>query len=269
MKNRSVSRLFREISKSFFLEHIPPGARVLDCGCGEGDVSIALAEHGCIVDALDRNPERILVLESRRGDLEVRTHLCDIQTAPFDNDTFDYVISRQFMPHFDNWPEILSKQIALCRIGGAVIFHHHSGDNFSLCESIAPTARHRAAVRRGYPRNGHASREELKRLCRRLGTELESLTPITFFLPSALLYRTGLDKAEREQYGEELEKRMQHPEVYDFVRWYERHIISRLPVALSCSFMAIVRRSSATSSIAISEGNLVTALIRRFGGRNR
>lgn len=194
MEYTPIIKLFRESSLQFFLAHIFPGASVLDCGCGEGDVSIPLAERGCQVDAIDRNPDRIAVLEARKGDLPIRTHLCDMLTAPFNVGSFDYATSRQFMPHFENWPEVLEIQISLCKIGGAVIFHHHSGENFALCEALAPTVTHRVAVRRGYPRNGHATREELSRVCKRSGAELESLTPISFFLPSALLYRTGLDK---------------------------------------------------------------------------
>jgi SAM-dependent methyltransferase len=160
----------------------------------------------------------------------------------FEPESFDFVISRQFMPHFPNWRDVLARQLSLCRKSGAVIFHHHSGDNFELCEMIAPNASRRAAVRRGYPRNGHATRDELEAICRHHGAVLESLTPISFFLPTALLYRTGLDKSERLEYQRELENRMEKDEVYEFIRWFESSIIARLPPALSCSFIAVVRR---------------------------
>ncbi|MGB8649705.1 MAG: class I SAM-dependent methyltransferase [Mycobacteriales bacterium] len=39
--------------------HLPPGARVLELGCGPGRNAIWLAEQGCQVDALDLSAEAL------------------------------------------------------------------------------------------------------------------------------------------------------------------------------------------------------------------
>jgi SAM-dependent methyltransferase len=264
-----ISRLFRELSLEFFLEHIPSGSRVLDCGCGDGAVSLPLAAKGCEVDALDIKPERLARLDAARGALPIRTHCADIMSARFEEETFDYVISRQFLTHFpDRWRQVLLWQLRLCKFGGAVILHLHSADNFAMAERIAPRAR-RAAVRRGYPHNGQASVADLERLCRRHACTLEKLVPVSFFAPRMVLYRTGLGKREREQYEGELQRRMQAPEVYEFVKWYESAITAKLPSALSGSYLAVIRRSAPKSGLSGIMRRLGSALRRPSGKRQK
>lgn len=255
-----VSQLFREISLKFFLNHVPAGAHVLDCGCGDGAVSIPLAEKGCQVDALDRDQSRLENVKQRAGNLPVQIHFADVLSAPFPQSTFDYVISRQFLPSFLNWRDVLRHQVSLCKVGGAVIMHHRSEDNAALCEQLARTTAAKAVVRRGYTKRYTASVSDLERFCIEQNCELEKLTPLSFFTPRAALWRISLNKEEREEYRIELEKRMSVPEVFEFMSWFESRIVAKAPASLSDGFLAVVRRSG------LSRGNLNAGLDHGFQG---
>lgn len=245
-----ISQLFREQSLKFFMDHIPAGTRVLDCGCGDGAVSIPLANKGCEVDALDRDQNRLDNLKAIAGSLPVRTHNADVCSAPFGLQTFDYVISRQFLPSFANWRDVLQYQVSLCKVGGAVIMHHRSEDNAALCEQLARTTAAKAVVRRGYTKRYTASVSDLERFCIEQNCELETLTPLSFFTPRAALWRISLNKEELEEYRSELEKRMSVPEVFEFMRWFESRIVAKAPASLSDGFLVVLRRSG------VSRGNV-------------
>jgi len=51
-----VGLLFRHVVQERLLTLLPPGARVIDLGCGTGEDALALAERGRFVQALDASP---------------------------------------------------------------------------------------------------------------------------------------------------------------------------------------------------------------------
>lgn len=237
-----TGKLFRQVSLEFFREHIPPGSRVLDCGAGDGAVAIPLAAHGCAVDAIDFQPERIANLDASKGDLAVRGIAGDFFTYPFEP-VYDYVIARQFVAHFpDRWRDVVKRMSSLCKPGGAVIFHIHASESAAHAAEIAASTKHRAAVERGYPKNGSASRAELEEFARANGLAVERVCPITFLHPKALFWRAGFDKDQRVAFGEELERRLSRPEIFEFARWLEAEIVGGMPLGFAASFLAILRK---------------------------
>ncbi len=65
-----------------------PGERILDLGCGDGALSVALIERGCEVLGVDSSPEMVAAAR-RRG---VRAEVMDGQSLRFD-ERFDAVFS--------------------------------------------------------------------------------------------------------------------------------------------------------------------------------
>lgn len=237
------SRIFREVSLQYFLAHVPPGSRVLDCGAGDGAVSIPLAQNGCIVDAIDVQAERIANLDAARAGLPITGHVGDLLTYPFAPASFDYVISRQFLSRFpDTLWQVLKRKVDLCKRGGAVIYHLHSAENDALSRQAAVSPQHRAAVERGYPHDAKIARADLERFCRDHALVLEAMTPISFLIPNAILFRAFLDKQALSAYADEYERRLGDAAVYSFVRWFESEIVSRMPLALASAHMAVLRR---------------------------
>ena len=75
--------------------HVESGMTVLDVACGTGNASIAAAELGARVTGLDSSPHLITIARERgvEANVDVEWLEGDAQSLPFDDDTFDRVIS--------------------------------------------------------------------------------------------------------------------------------------------------------------------------------
>ena len=88
----------------FFLPHLCPGMRVLDCGCGPGSITVGLAEHvapGEVI-GIDLDPTHIVLAQRRAADAgraNVRFARADIYTLPFPDATFDAVFCQSLLSH--------------------------------------------------------------------------------------------------------------------------------------------------------------------------
>jgi ubiquinone/menaquinone biosynthesis C-methylase UbiE len=87
-----------------------PGTRVLDLGAGIGRHAIALARLGLAVTALDAAPESLAAIHARAGDLDIDLHQGRMTSLPFDNGSFDHVLSWNVIYHGDE--TIVAKTIA-------------------------------------------------------------------------------------------------------------------------------------------------------------
>jgi ubiquinone/menaquinone biosynthesis C-methylase UbiE len=88
----------------FFLAHLRPGMRVLDCGCGPGSITVGLAEHvapGEVI-GIDLDPTHIALAQTRAADAglsNVRFERADIYTLPFPKAEFDAVFCHSILSH--------------------------------------------------------------------------------------------------------------------------------------------------------------------------
>ena len=69
---------------------IPSGSRVLDLGCGNGDLLALLADKGCTGTGVDMDPANMLSC-LRRGVDVIELDL-DTQLSQFGDDTYDFVV---------------------------------------------------------------------------------------------------------------------------------------------------------------------------------
>ena len=101
---------------------IGPGMRVLDVAAGTGNASIPAAEQGATVTASDLTPE---LLEAGRHRAEAKGLAlewveADAENLPFDNESFDVVMSSigaMFAPHHQ---EVADELVRVCRPGGKI-----------------------------------------------------------------------------------------------------------------------------------------------------
>jgi ubiquinone/menaquinone biosynthesis C-methylase UbiE len=107
---------------------VGPGMRVLDLGCGAGDVSMLAAEFvgpsGSVI-GIDRNPA-VVALASQRAQTALLGHVTfnDVPLEAFsDPDLFDCVIGRYVLVHQGDPVEFLRSAARLVRPGGILALH--------------------------------------------------------------------------------------------------------------------------------------------------
>jgi SAM-dependent methyltransferase len=101
---------------------IEPGMRVLDVASGTGNAAIPAAQRGATVTASDLTPE-LLEAGRQRAEaegLELEWTEADAEDLPFDDESFDVVMSSigaMFAPHHQ---EVADELVRVCRPGGTV-----------------------------------------------------------------------------------------------------------------------------------------------------
>ncbi len=107
------------------LTQIGPRARILDCGIGNGSLSIAL--HGILknqVDyhGIDTSADMIGQASSIMRHAGLRPHLkqADVLTLPYDDQSFDVVMAAHVLEHLSDPQRALKEMIRVLRPGGMV-----------------------------------------------------------------------------------------------------------------------------------------------------
>jgi ubiquinone/menaquinone biosynthesis C-methylase UbiE len=111
---------------------IPAGASVLDVACGSGAFALLAAREGAEVTGIDLADyliERARARAQEEG-LSIRFEQGDVEALPFEDDSFDYVVSligAMFAPR----PElVVSEMLRVCRPQGVVAMANWTPEGF-------------------------------------------------------------------------------------------------------------------------------------------
>jgi ubiquinone/menaquinone biosynthesis C-methylase UbiE len=96
------------LRRRFALANIGPGDRVLDLGCGEGDLAADIAGAGAEVIAADVARAALERAHRRHPELDLRLALSDAP-LPFDDGAFDVVWSSEVIEHVADTARWLSE----------------------------------------------------------------------------------------------------------------------------------------------------------------
>ena len=111
------------VHAQFFVQHLQPGMRLLDCGCGGGSITIGLASivRQGDVEGIDLDTKRIddaRKLAESQGVRNVRFQVGDVYELPFPDETFDGVYEHAVFEHLDDPLQAAREVIRLLKPGG-------------------------------------------------------------------------------------------------------------------------------------------------------
>jgi ubiquinone/menaquinone biosynthesis C-methylase UbiE len=108
---------------NFLLPHLRPGMRLLECGCGQGTVTVDLAElvaPGEVVgiDLREGDLDRARALADQRGVANVSFQTASIYELPFPDGAFDAVFANAVLMHLGKPLAALQEMRRVVKSGG-------------------------------------------------------------------------------------------------------------------------------------------------------
>lgn len=96
---------------------VQPGERVLDIGAGTGNAAVEAAGRGGVVTAIDLVEDFLAVARERA---DITTQVADAQDLPFEDDSFDVVVSTFAVMFAADPHKAAAEMIRVCRPGGRI-----------------------------------------------------------------------------------------------------------------------------------------------------
>ena len=109
----------------FFVPHLQPGLRLLDCGCGPGSITLGLAarvDPGEVV-GIDFAPDQIAHARqaaAREGRRNVRFESANVYSLPFESERFERVFSHALLEHLAEPQKALRELYRVLTPGGVI-----------------------------------------------------------------------------------------------------------------------------------------------------
>jgi ubiquinone/menaquinone biosynthesis C-methylase UbiE len=102
----------------FLLDAVAPGSRVLDLGCGTGDFTAALADHGALPVGVEVANEPLRRARLRHPQLEF---VLAGEQLPFDDGEFDVVWAGEVLEHVQDGLGLLAQVHRMLAPGGTLL----------------------------------------------------------------------------------------------------------------------------------------------------
>ncbi len=124
--SQAYHHLFQQIVQAGYLANCPPNGRVLDCGIGAGDLSLALAATipgPLYVDGVDISPKMLIQAEQSLCGVGVRGqfHKDSIERLPFSDQMFDLVMTAHALEHLPDPQLGLREMVRVAKPNASVL----------------------------------------------------------------------------------------------------------------------------------------------------
>jgi len=115
----------RRVLLPWALQGVHPTGEVLEIGAGSGAMAAELlaAHPGIRMTVTDFDDEMVRAAERRLVPFadQTSTRQADATGLPFDDDSFDFVLSWIMLHHTVEWEKALAEAVRVCRPGGHVV----------------------------------------------------------------------------------------------------------------------------------------------------
>lgn len=101
------------------------GKHILDAGCAAGWYTEQFVEKGAHVVATDLSPKMVEATERRIGEKAQVMCLDLADDLPFDNQSFDFIVSSLTLHYLEDWNQTFSEFKRILRPNGTVLFSVH------------------------------------------------------------------------------------------------------------------------------------------------
>jgi SAM-dependent methyltransferase len=105
---------FQTAEKDFLIDHIEPGSKVIDIGCGPGEHIASILDKHCEITAVDFVQEMIDVAKARVGN-EVRFICDDINNLSFPENYFNYGVCYCTLPNQQAFQTVFDRITLYCQ----------------------------------------------------------------------------------------------------------------------------------------------------------
>lgn len=235
---------FNKASCDEMIMHIPNSVKhILDAGAGTGALSLQCARRGFFVDAVDISSQQLAVLNFLKGKLPITTYQCNLFEIERIEKTYDLVISRWVVSHFNEQLQLLRSFVKVLKKEGYIIYDMDNQENIDYAFSIAPfdtliTGYSRSISHRDYYKA--SSQAELESLAREVGCDLIARIPILFLLNNNI-FAACLQKSYGD-YKNNIFKYIKNKSVANFISYFSTNIVSKLPPELTFRSIIIMQK---------------------------
>jgi ubiquinone/menaquinone biosynthesis C-methylase UbiE len=129
-----------EVNWDILTKHIDPTLRVLDVGCGPGDLSIRISQKCHEVWGVDVTPEMIQIAEEKTASAPANVYFqqADACDLPFENHSFDTVMSINALQTMIRPEVALMEMSRVLKPGGELLLitYCYGDSSFSDSESL-------------------------------------------------------------------------------------------------------------------------------------
>jgi ubiquinone/menaquinone biosynthesis C-methylase UbiE len=129
--NRFRREGYQQLARQAVGVGLPAGSKVLDMGTGPGFVAIEVAQllagSGCQVVGMDLSPAMLALAAENAGRAGLNGSLTwregDVKGMPFDDDTFDVIVSNDSLHHWDDPLPVFDEIARVLKPQGRCVVH--------------------------------------------------------------------------------------------------------------------------------------------------
>jgi ubiquinone/menaquinone biosynthesis C-methylase UbiE len=154
------SKREREVWKNCFLQvFTEKNLKILDVGCGTGELSLLFSEMGHEVKGIDISNQMLKIAKAKAeaSKVDITFEEGDAENPPYENGTFDIVFNRHLLWTLPNPIQAIQNWKRVLKNGGKVVIIDGVWDNGSVETKVRRTASELLTffVERKNPKKGH------------------------------------------------------------------------------------------------------------------